>query len=227
MALAHSPSTVMNGLVLCLDAANPKSYPGSGTTWTDLSGNGNNGTLSATSIGYDNTNGGSLTFDGSDDYISFVSNPSLTNQITVEVWVQLSSTTPNGTGWILGRENSYRMIYSTGSFSWICATTNNGWYTTGTAISAGSLSPYTQTYQVVGTYNGSNNRIYVNGELKTTGANISGNILATNTYYLMRSNSGNVDYGKGNLYSHKLYNRALTASEISQNFNALRSRYSI
>jgi hypothetical protein len=43
--LAHSPSIVMNGLVLCLDAGNSKSYPGSGTTWTDLSGNGNTGTL--------------------------------------------------------------------------------------------------------------------------------------------------------------------------------------
>ena len=46
MALAHSPKIVTDGLVLCLDAGNPKSYPGSGTTWYDLSGNGNNGTNS-------------------------------------------------------------------------------------------------------------------------------------------------------------------------------------
>jgi hypothetical protein len=53
MALSHSPSIVTDGLVLCLDAGNPKSYPGSGTTWTDLSGNGNNGTL-VNGVGYSN-----------------------------------------------------------------------------------------------------------------------------------------------------------------------------
>ena len=220
MATNYNPRIVTDGLVLCLDAGNTKSYPGSGTTWTDLSGNGNNGTL-VNNVGYSN---GALSFDGVDDYASFVSNPSLTNQITVEVWVQLSSTTPNGTGWILGRENSYRMIYSTGSFSWICATTNNGWYTTGTNISATSVTPYTQTYQVVGTYNGSNNKIYVNGELKSTGANISGNILTDGNYNLMRSEAA-MEYGKGNLYSHKLYNRGLTAAEIQQNYLATKSRY--
>ena len=63
MALAHSPKIVTDGLVLCLDAGNPKSYPGSGTTWTDLSGQGNNGTL-VNGVGYVGTNGGSLSFDG-------------------------------------------------------------------------------------------------------------------------------------------------------------------
>jgi hypothetical protein len=217
---------VQSGLVLNLDAGVSSSYSGSGTTWTNLVGGGNDGTL-VNGPTYNSSNGGSIVFDGSNDYISFVSNPSLTNQITVEVWVQLSSTSPNGTGWILGRESSYRMLYSSGSFSWICATTNNGWYTTGTNISAGSVTPHTQTYQVVGTYNGSNNRIYVNGELKNTGSSISGNILATDTYYLIRSGTGNVDYGKGNLYSHKLYNRALTAAEIQQNFIAKKSRFGL
>jgi hypothetical protein len=225
MSLSHGPSVVTQGLVLALDAADISSYPGSGTTWTDLSGNGNNGTL-VNGVGFNGSNGGSLSFDGVDDYASFVSNPSLTNQITVEVWVQLSSTSPLGVGWIMGREGSYRMLYSSSYFAWVCATTNNGWYTTGTNISATSVTPYTQTYQVVGTYNGSNNKIYVNGELKSTGANISGNILATNNYNLMRSDS-QVEYGKGNLYSHKLYNRALTASEVQQNYNALRGRFGI
>jgi len=216
---------VQSGLVLNLDAGVSSSYPGSGTTWTDLSGNGNNGTL-VNGVGYVGTNGGSLSFDGVNDYISFVSNPSLTNQITVEVWVQLSSTSPLGIGWIMGREGSYRMLYTSSSFSWVCATTNNGWYSAGTSIGATSVTPYTQTYQVVGTYDGSNNRIYVNGELKNTGANISGNILTTGNYNLMRSDA-QVEYGKGNLYSHKLYNKALTSPEVSQNFNATRSRFGL
>jgi hypothetical protein len=217
---------VQSGLVLNLDAGVSSSYPGSGTTWTDLSGNGNNGTLTNGPT-YSSADGGSIVFDGSNDYINFNSNPSLTNQITVEVWVKLSSTSPNGTAWILGRESAYRMLYFSDSFQWVCATVNNGWYTTGTAIGAGSLTPYTQTYQVVGTYNGSNNRIYVNGELKNTGANISGNIGNGQNYVLFYSNVGGVDYGKGNLYSHRIYNRALTATEISQNFNALKSRFGL
>ena len=231
MGLAHSPSTVMNGLVLALDAGNPKSYPGSGTTWTDLSGNGNTGTLTNGPT-YDSANGGSIVFDGSNDNITFSSNPSLTNQVTFETWVKLSSTTPNGLGTIFSRETvssgSYRMLYDSNSFNWVCATTNNGWYSTpGNSISTGSVTPHTQTYQVVGTYNGSNLQLYINGQLRTTGEAITGNILTTGTFYLMRKNASNIDYGKGNIYSHKIYNRALTASEIQQNYIATKSRFGL
>jgi hypothetical protein len=221
--LAHSPSIITNGLSLCLDAANSKSYSGSGTTWTDLSGNGNNGTL-VNGVGYNSGNLGSLVFDGSNDYVSFTSNPPLTNQISVDVWVNLTATTPNGNGWILGREGSYRLTYASSSFQWVCATVNNGWYTAGTPVGA-NLTTTNSIINVVGTYDGSNNRIYVNGILISTGSAISGNILTTGNYYLVRSDAGNIDYGKLNMYSHKLYNRALTASEIQQNYNALKSRY--
>lgn len=62
MALAHSPKIITDGLVLCLDAGNTKSYPGSGTTWTDLSGQGNNGTI--TGAVYSN---GYFDFDAAND----------------------------------------------------------------------------------------------------------------------------------------------------------------
>lgn len=224
-ATAPTSPIVTNGLVLHLDAGNPASYPGTGTTWTDLSGNNNNGTL-VNGVGYNSTNGGSLVFDGVNDNITFTSNPLLANQITAEVWVNLNSTTPNGTAWILGREGSYRLIYSSGSLSWVCSTVNNGWYTTGTNIST-SISSTSGIYHVVGTYNGANIQIYVNGALRTTGSSISGNILTNGSYNLFRSDAGNVDYGKGNLYAHRIYNRALTAQEIQQNFNALRGRFGL
>jgi hypothetical protein len=223
LALSYNPRIVTDGLLLCLDAGNSKSYPGSGTTWTDLSGTGNNGTL-VNGVGYNGGNLGSLSFDGVDDHISFSSNPSLTNQITVEVWVKLENPQTTSIGWILGREGSYRMLYSSDEVFWVCATTNNGWYTAGTYISTSITSIFTQIYQFVGTYDGSNNRIYVNGTLRTTGSSISGNILTNGNYNLIRSDAG-VDYGKGIIYSHRLYNRALTASEIKQNYNALKSRF--
>jgi hypothetical protein len=71
MGLSHSPSIITQNLVLCLDAANPKSYPGSGTTWTDLSGNGNTGTL-VNGVGYNSGNLGSLSFDGVNDYVNYI-----------------------------------------------------------------------------------------------------------------------------------------------------------
>ena len=225
---AKEPLGVTSGLVLYLDAANARSYPKSGPTWFDRSGNGNNGTL-VNGVGYNGSNYGSLSFDGVDDYIS-LSNPSLTNQITVEVWVNLSLASPNSIGWILGRESLYRMLYDVNGFYWVCATTTNGWYTAGTAIGA-SVASQSGIYHVVGTYDGSNNRIYVNGTLRETGSAISGNI-ATNsgyTYNLFKSDVTfyGVAYGKGNLYSHRLYNRALSAAEIKQNYDAFKGRYGL
>lgn len=70
MGLTHSPKIVTNGLVLALDAANNKSYPGSGVTWYDLSGNGNNGTLTNGPT-FNVGNLGSIVFDGTNDYVSF------------------------------------------------------------------------------------------------------------------------------------------------------------
>ena len=71
MGLSHSPNIVTDGLVLCLDAANRRSYPGSGNSWLDLSGNGNNGTFGSGTAAptFSSGNGGSLVFDGSNDYV--------------------------------------------------------------------------------------------------------------------------------------------------------------
>ena len=216
---------VTNGLLLNLDAGNPASYPRSGTTWTDLSTPSRNGTL-VNGPTYNGANSGAIVFDGTNDHVTFTANPTLTNQITVEVWVNLNSTTPNGLGWLLGREGSYRLIYGSGSISWVCATVNNGWYTAGTAIDS-SAALTSGIYQLVGTNNGSNNQIYVNGSLTSTGSAISGNILNVGTYNLFKTEAVNIDYGKGSLYAHRLYNRALTATEIEQNFNALRGRFGL
>ena len=68
MGIAYNTSIVRDGLVLHLDAANRKSYPGTGTVWTDLSGKGNHGTL-MNGVGYSEYNKGSLVFDKIDDYI--------------------------------------------------------------------------------------------------------------------------------------------------------------
>jgi hypothetical protein len=70
MALAHSPSVITTNLGLCLDAANPRSWPGSGTAWNDVSGNARNGTL-VNGTAYNSSNGGSFVFDGVDAQLTF------------------------------------------------------------------------------------------------------------------------------------------------------------
>lgn len=219
---------VQSGLIINLDAGNPLSYPGTGILWTDLTGNGNNGTLVGGPT-FNSANGGSVVFDGINDNVTFPSTISLTNKITVEVWVNLNSTNRN-TGWILGREGSYRLIYTSSTlnptFQWVCATTSNSWYSGPTVVTA-TGTPINNIYQVVGTYDGSRNRIYVNGVLITTGGPLSGNILNNNAYNLFKSGATNVDYGKGKLYLHRFYNKALSEKEVSQNFYATKERFGL
>jgi hypothetical protein len=223
MGIDVGPIEATDGLVIHLDAGNIRSYAGSGTTVNNLTGSILGSMING--VGFSSINGGFLSFDGTNDAVILSSNPSLGNQITVSVWVKPSDNT--NFGWILGRENSYRILYTTSIFLWDVATANNGWYTAGTHITSNSISVIDNWWNVVGTYNGSNLRLYVNGSLHTTGGNISGNLLSTGyTLNLMKADAGfPAVYGKGNLSQFLLYNRALSATEIFQNYTATKGRY--
>jgi hypothetical protein len=227
MSLSHSPSIITNGLSLCLDAANSKSYPGSGTTWTDLSGNGNTGTL-VNGVGYNSSNLGSLVFDGVDDYVNL--GTTLTNgfiNITVSAWFYAVADTgrqdivtkyPFGNGWILYYSNTTNKFgvdgRESGDAYFSNVTTNtyavNNWY------------------NIVFTKNTTNWRLYVNSLLDCNNTNGNGATSFNNAGILaIGSLPVNSDYAKGNISQVSIYNRALTAAEVQQNFNALRSRFSI
>ena len=229
MGISGGPDTIQDGLVLCLDASDKNSYPGSGTTWTNMVSS-NNGTLTNGPT-FNSANNGSIVFDGTNDYVSLNSNPSVTNQITFETWINLDVSNITGTyvaGHIAGIETRYRLIYTTSSFSWVCCTVSNSWYSAGTAIdfdTGTSLSNI--NYHVVGTYNGSFNSLYINGNLKTTGSAISGNIPSGGTFYIGNSLVGNIIYPKGKGYACRIYNRALSALEVKQNYNAQKSRFGL
>jgi hypothetical protein len=179
LALSHSPSIVTDGLVLCLDAGNPKSYPGSGTTWTDLSGNGNNGTL-VNGVGYSGSNLGSLVFDGSNDYVNW-----------------------------LGSDRGFDVELTNDNFKPLFTLTStelplNSWCCLGMRFkSDGSLS---------GFFNG----IKKNTVTKSIGPTNSGNFLI---------GTDNAVYGGGSISCIQLYNRALSDTEIQQNYNALKGRF--
>ena len=111
MSLLHSPKIVTNGLVLCLDAANRKSYPGSGNIWRDLSGNGNNGTLTNGPT-FSSANGGSIVFDGTDDIVLVNNSSSISpsSAITVSAFFKISSYTSNYAP-ICFKQNNYVSFY--------------------------------------------------------------------------------------------------------------------
>jgi len=226
LAIFYNPAIVRDGLVLCLDAANRKSYPGSGDIWTDLSGNGNNGTLSATNIGYDSANGGSLSFDGTDDYVnlSFV-NPFAE---TVIVWARSATSNWNQTGWIsCSRAQNGHIIHPTSGVRTLDYYIVDSFASFPTLI--GSVTPdnITIPHMYAYTTNGSNlHKGYLDGvEVVSSSSSMTRTTSPTAQNYYIGSDFSNSRYGNGNIYACLRYNRALTAAEIQQNYNATKSRY--
>jgi hypothetical protein len=218
MTLSHSPNIVRDGLQLYLDAANPKSYSGSGTTWFDLSVNSNNGTL-VNGVGYDNQNKGSLFFDGVDDYASFNYIGS-GSSFTYEIF--LKPTNVSKDQMYIGYSNitaNYVRIVNSRAFLSVSA---NGQRT----FSHSQILENNSFYHIVSIYNGVQLKIYVNNNLE------SGSIInQTLGGWGVSRLGGWLDSDQrsfvGNIYSLKTYGRELSSQEIKQNFNALRGRYGI
>lgn len=226
MAINYNPQVVTNGLVLCLDAANIKSYPGTGTAWNDLSGNGSNGTLTNGPT-YNSSNLGFFQF-ATDDFAAIPNNVALDTQTpTVEVWVKTNNTTQNGFWFEKGTVNSqYSLFQEGGSIQWRMSI---GGITNLTTTTATYMNT-TNWYQVVGTYTSGARRLYINGVLVNSDTQ-TGTIATSNGGMSIGVyggfNGGRGYYYDGNLSSCKVYNRALTAQEVQQNFNAVRGRYGL
>ena len=204
----------------------------SSNTWIDLSPSKNNGTLANTPP-YNSSNG-SIVFSGyggANNYISLSNLPSTLPQLTVEVWVNLLYSGNQGVLYIIGQTNSaFRLMYGINSFSWVCATTNNAWYSANTTLSTSSLTSIGVWNHVVVVYDGTNNKCYVNGVLVATSSGIaSGNVLMNSLggLNIMKPDAVNLDNGAGQLSVARIYSIALTQEQIIQNFNANRGRYGL
>jgi len=220
VGISYSPKIVTSGLVLCLDATNPKSYPGSGTAWNDLSGNGNNGTLT-NGVGYNSSNLGSLVFDGVNDYIPIGTTgfPFGSSAGTLCIWCRTNTIT-GGFTWSISygsaSSNQSRFLGINGSTYYF------GGY--GNDIVASGV-PLNTWFNMVGVYDGANASMYINGVLVSGPTAKSWNTVANNAQ-LGRQTNGS-EYWNGNIANASIYNRALVAAEVQQNFNAYRGRFGI
>ena len=227
---------VTSGLVLNYDAGNTSSYPGSGTVWTDLVNGTNNGAL-INGVGYDSLNQGSLVFDGIDDRGTFTTPVTNTSAQTYEVWVRgVPSPTANiGFGYVLHNNSSNNFIgtaYMGIGYAGpsqpianreIYATFNGNWQNMGTGI----IADETTIRQIVLTWDGANQVAYVDGVQRVTQplASTPSNFSTTTSFGDFRDSTFRPI--QGNIYSIKVYDRALTGPEVQQNFDALRGRYGI
>jgi hypothetical protein len=228
MALSHGPPIVTNGLVLALDAADRNSYPGSGTTWTDLSGSGNNGTLTNGPT-YSSANGGSIVFDGSNDYATIPFNSvfnATTNPFTVIIWNKKNTTSNGYNGLItadLANDNTWKIFKDTGETYYKCRTGNTTLSFPNYVVGQWHMYAFTKSGSTLTNYF---DGTLVSSNLSATNPSSFSNDLALGSYRLNDAING-LYLMDQNFAVSMFYNRALTASEISQNFNALRGRFNI
>ena len=229
MALSHNPKIVTDGLVLCLDAANPKSYSGSGTTWKDLSGNGNNGTL-VNGVGYNSGNGGSLSFDGVNDYVDTSFTDNIISGFTFNFWFFGTKSTVHFPAQFY-LSNDTNTIFRVERFSAGNNTIEFGHSPNGENIGLNELISFNfpnnvWTYCTL-LYDGNYKYIFKNGVLDVTS---SPNQVFT--YYsgaflrIGARQSASLPFS-GNIPYVSLYNKALSSSEIQQNYNALKGRFNL
>lgn len=230
MGVAYNPKIVTDGLILCLDAGNSRSYPGSGNTWTDLSGLGNNGTLTNGPT-YSTDGSGSFLFDNTNDLVigpnnsSFIFTASARN-FTVEQWIKPTGLTGSframssvwGQG---GGLDSWILCHSSGTlqFVWAPFSTTNFFIQGGTLV--------TNVWQHIAISRiGNDFFLYLNAVQTATGTN-SATLAAS--YRLEIAHYGqSTNYFSGYISNTKIYNnKGLKAAEIQQNFNASRGRYGI
>jgi hypothetical protein len=223
--LSGGPNIVTDGLVLNLDASNIKSYPGTGNIWDDLSRGGSNGTL-INGPTFDNGNGGSIVFDGVNDYIGITTTPNLTNPLTICAFVNTSLVTSsnqviygpfaNGQDNWLSISNNKVQIFATQT-----SDVNNFSITGTTTIQANTW------YHITGIVNNNVLQIYINGifeAISTTQAFTVGGW--NSTARIGQRATGQFPFN-GRIAYMQGYNRALSSQEILQNYNSTKSRFGL
>ena len=223
-----NPKIVTDGLVLALDAANSKSYPGSGSTWTDLSGNGNHGTNA--NMTFETDNKGVFDFNDTSSVSTIANSTSLnpTSQLTIESVVNFDGNT-NDFIFEKGDVNTQYSLFSHNT-DIVFRTYHDGDGTYNTLLETKANAHITNGvyHHIVGSWDGSTKRIYVDGILRAS-ASKSGNLVTTSPGAAVGRFGGTTTgyYFGGKIARVNVYNKGLSAAEVLQNFQALRSRFGI
>ena len=211
---------VTDGLVFAIDAGNLVSYPTSGTSTYNLTGSGATGALT-NGTSFTPLDGGAFVFDGTNDYIVFPNDTNLDNQaLTMESWNYLNTTTSQNAflfekGYVNTQYSNFYFSGNTFIFRTIGLSTEDLSVTTSTYI-----SPNTWNH-VVCTYGAGVKTIYVNGIQIAQQTGLTGTISTNNTgLYLGAHGPGTNFFLNGKIAESRVYNKALTADEVLQNYNA-------
>ena len=216
---------ITDGLVFNMDAANRASYPRTGTTATDTIAN-NVGTLNGTT--FSTVDNGIFGFDGTDDYIDNGTNNLISgnNDFTIASWLNVDSHSTYGLAFYIGaatNRQSAWLGYSKTSQAGSSNSIGGGLY--GRNLGSG-ISSSTGWHYVTLTYDTTILRLYVDGVQKTTLSESSANIQSSGVRF-GKANTGTQYWYNGDVGSTQVYNRALSASEVLHNYNALKSRFGL
>ena len=224
MGSVYGPNVVMDGLFMYFDAGNVQSYPGSGNTWYDLAGS-LVGTLTGGAT-FSSADGGSISFDGVDDYVDTGITTELDfvhTDATHEIWVNYDVIENQ----VMGGHNSKRFymgVTAATKFAWGIQSANN--WDSGNAVVSATAGVW---YMLTSVADGTTARGYFNGvNTGTTFTYTAGTSYNPSGYLIGALHNGGFEGGlDGKVSIVKIYNRALTAAEILQNYNAHKSRFGL
>jgi hypothetical protein len=227
-AAPTTASIITTGLVLNLDAGNAASYSGTGTTWTDLSGNGNTGAL-INGTSYSSANGGTMVFDGINDYAN-VNGIVTSNSYTISTWCKIDYTNSTYYGRIIekGLNNEFTLCINKSYLRKYCFQLGGGQNLLESNSLISLIPKYdnvTITIENTSPFNYTG-RMYVNGVLENTNAIGAATLNNNNIIYI----GGNIQFPDltslyGNVANTLMYSRALSASEVLQNFNSTKEKF--
>ena len=240
MGFYRGPNIVTENLTFALDAGSERSYSGSGTTSYNIINN-QTGTL-VNNVSFDSSYGGFFEFDGVDDYIQFADNDaySFTNaQATWESWVrptgnvsfEHSIMTKANYGQNT-REYQFQVRYSGGVYYFYLAARNQG-VTQWTSVGSSSTTDISinQWYHFLGTSDGSGNaQVYINGELKDSSTSFQTSMTNLGAPLIVGATINNttpIQEFVGDISICRLYSKHFSQAEVTQNFNAQKSRYGL
>ncbi len=207
--------------VLYLDAGNTASYPGTGTTWNDLSGFNNNGTLMK-GASFTSNNGGVIVFDGVDDYVRILNSSTVSpgsNSFSISMWFKMNAVGVNSASILINKENSYESSAGGGRFTYAW---QPYWaWVDSFAVNVGDW------YNAVIVYNNVNQSVYKNGVFAYS--RLQTGVMGPNTNELDigARGAGTSSFLPGTVGTVQIYQRVLSVDEISQYFNATKARYGL